>query len=214
MRTERSCRDCGDPVSGRRRRCEGCRKAERARAMRERRAAESGADQWNMSEEPVIDYMVMGAASKPPSFDGVPRQPKKTSTQEVIGDGHVPSPAERQHRPSLDGIPNYIRRDRARLDQELDQELAQQIRAEENELASWDQLQAAGERMATTVDFSRPVTSFRDEGRPRYAITDAAAAGQLYGPTPGYGAAAAGNAYRPAQPAQPNRGQQRLPHII
>jgi hypothetical protein len=44
---------------------------------------------------------------------------KPVRTEDIISDGRVPHPAERQHRPSLSGIPNSIRRDRAKLDAEL-----------------------------------------------------------------------------------------------
>jgi hypothetical protein len=56
----------------------------------------------------------------------------------------------------MDGIPNAIRRDRVRLEQEW----RRQQMGEENDMAGWDELQARNARQADghTVVFSRPAS--------------------------------------------------------
>lgn len=155
----RTCKDCGDPVSGRRKRCPDCKRADHAKAEKARREAIKERESYAPDSTPVgldmiaRDYTILGAASKPPSFDVHPKQPKP-ARQEVITDGRVPSPAERQHRPSLEGIPNAIRRDRVRLEAEWRR---QQI-GDDSEMASWDDLQARKTRHndGRTVVFDRP----------------------------------------------------------
>jgi hypothetical protein len=156
----RTCEDCGDPVSGRRKRCPDCKRADHARAEKARREAAKSAPSYDSSSTAVgldmlaCDYTIPGSASKPPSFDVHPKTPRPVC-QEIITDGRVRSPAERQHRPSLEGIPNAIRRDRVRLEATL---ARQQIGADEgdSDMASWDELQARNTRQNDRVSFHVP----------------------------------------------------------
>jgi hypothetical protein len=213
MKTDRMCEDCAVvPVSGRRRRCESCRKAGRARAMRERRAAESGPDYSPESTElgrSMIDYTLPWAASKPPNHDAHRPPARNEPVTEVVDYTNGGHAAPGSHRLDYSRVPGEARRDFVKATQ-----LARQLAADEdNELGSWDEVQASGQQLASTVDFSQPMTGGLRGDRRQYAITNPAAVGLLYGGSPDYGAAAAGNAVRTARPQQ-NQSGSRTPHII
>ena len=220
MSSQNRCVDCGDPVSARRRRCPPCRLDFRAQAARERRAAEAGLDYDGHADDAqdVIDYS--GDMARPPSFDPG-RQPVRRVAQEreVLPDGRVPSPAERQRQNQLDysALPNSVRRDRA-----LAHRLAaqQQSRAVNDEGAplSWDMslqdLQQRFDNAGHVVDVTRPGDrqGFRD--RPVYTISDPIVAGQAYGDfMPDVSGAVLGRAVVRARP-KPGPSSQQVPHII
>jgi hypothetical protein len=210
---DRTCLDCDELVSARRRRCPDCRSKAHAQWKREKRAAESGAESGPSERGPVIDYMRGGGP--PPQFAGIgrPPAPKRRDPGE-ISDGRVPHPSERVYRPDASQLTNAQRRDRYQVEREMVREqLAAE--AEENDTVSWDSLQAANERMANTVSFARsPVDAGGLRGsRPQYAVTNPAAAGMAFGPMPDYMAAAAGQSIRGVQPRQ-DRGPQKTPNII
>jgi hypothetical protein len=152
----RECVDCGERIGIRATRCKSCRRIHRTRYERDRVAAQrdsraADAPETYAPESTVVgrdmiarDYTIPGSASKPPSFDVHPKQPKPTRP-DVITDGRVPSPVERQHRPSLDGIPNAIRRDRVRLEAALARQNSG-ADYDASEMTSWDELQARNAR--------------------------------------------------------------------
>jgi len=158
----------------------------------------------------VVDYV--RASSRPPSFIGVVHPAEKTRDSEVVdytSGGHA-TPGTNRRELDYSRVPGSIRQDRvkaAAMARQLDQQDAA-------ELGSWDELQARNQCQADDrmVNFARPVTSLRDD-RPQYAITNPAAAGTLYGSTPAYGPAAAGQAVRVSRPQQ-RIGPQRVPHIV
>lgn len=217
----RTCAECGEPVSGRRKRHPECKRAAHARAEKARRDAvkeqqESGRSDWYPESTAVgramVDYAAPNSAIKPPSFDGVKKPPRKEPVTEVVdytkGGSRGPL-ATQARRYDLSGVNNAVRHDRVRLEREM---VRQQLAAEENDLTSWDQLQAQGERLANTVDF-RAADRIGLRDRPRYAITNHAAAGTLYGGQPDFGAAAAGQSVRRFVP-RPKSGPQKRPHIL
>src|ERR1700683_1304970 len=108
----RTCVSCGDPVSGRRKRCADCKRADHAKAEKARRGAVKDRPDYSPESTEIgramlgRDYTIPGSASKPPSFDIHPRQPKPVHTQTEITDGRVPHPSERGRTPDLTGIPN------------------------------------------------------------------------------------------------------------
>jgi len=162
-------------------------------------------------DAPVIDYTKGG--TKPPSFSGITQAPKQQPEPVVDYMKGDPAPGGRRLQLDYSGVPNWIRRDRVRADR-----MAQEAAAEDepSEMSSWDALQARGQRQANTVSFGRSAVDMSGlrGGRPSYPITNAAAAGTLYGPSPVYGEAAAGRSVRPVQPPRQNPGPQRLPHIV
>lgn len=104
------------------------------------------------------------SASKPPSFSGVPKKPKATKpVQDVITDGRVPSPAERERRYDLRGIPASVRHDRVRPEAAL---ARQQIGADEDasELASWKDIRARNARQDDGRTMSFHVPAFPPTG--------------------------------------------------
>jgi hypothetical protein len=126
--------------------------------MRERRAAESGREYSDTPErenQAVIDYT--RGATRPPQFPGRIVPPKPVHNEEVVTDGRVPSPRERERRYDLTGISNETRRDRVRLEVAL---ARQQTGADEDasEMASWEDLQARNTRHndGRTVSFHVP----------------------------------------------------------
>lgn len=162
----RECITCGARIGIRATRCPPCRRAYRTsyeaeRAEKARLAAQESSASYDVSSTEMglelVDYTVPGSASKVPSFSGVPPKAKPVPAQQVITDGRVPSPAERQYRPSLTGIPNSIRRDRVKLNAEL---ARQKIGEEEDasDVTSWDELQSRNARQndGRTVVFDRP----------------------------------------------------------
>lgn len=120
--SDRMCIDCQlVPVPGRRRlRCEGCRKAHRAKVMRQRRAAESGheLDDHARSEDEdveVVDYTQGGYSV--PRRDIRPQQAPRRPDPEPQ-DPRVESPATRGRRQyDLSKIPASVRQDRVRFEQ-------------------------------------------------------------------------------------------------
>ena len=157
----RRCEDCGAKIGIRATRCPPCRRAYRTqyendRAARVRQAAQEARARDDVVEDEVglevVDYCAPGAASKPPSFSGVPPKPQPVRVVEVIGDGRVRHPAERVPRRDLTGIPATTRMDRARLDAEL----RRQEIGYDSEMASWDELQSARHDNGRTVSFHVP----------------------------------------------------------
>jgi hypothetical protein len=71
----KTCKDCGNPVSGRRRRCPGCRRIFRAERERERyhadRNQDAGAYEHLDGDDEVVDYTTRSA--KPPTPHDPPR---------------------------------------------------------------------------------------------------------------------------------------------
>lgn len=169
----RSCVDCGSPTgSPRRRRCVPCKKAFHARSMRVRRAAESGSG-WDaisdtpLAEQMVVDYTAPGAAANPPSFTihrPIKQREEPKADPEVISDGRVLSPAERQPKWDLSAVPNSIRRDRVALENYMrsrrsgGQGLGPDDDAEEADMVAWYDIQArnASYRNDRVVSFHVP----------------------------------------------------------
>lgn len=115
----RTCLDCGTEISLRAKRCRPCKAEFRGQNMRDRRAAEkAGIPPVLCTDAPLVDYTLPGAASKPPSFDGVRHSPGQQLLQEVF-DGRVLPPGERLTRHDLTGIPPKLRQSRAKLDEVL-----------------------------------------------------------------------------------------------
>jgi hypothetical protein len=193
---ERTCHDCGDPISGRRRRCDDCKKRAHAKAERERyHRGEDPADS-PLDEGPVVDLTQPGAASKPPDFSGVRKtQPQQmwTEPQGVRGEVSRASVYERRH--PLDGVKGADRHDLVKA-QRLASDLAA---AEDRAETSWAELSATPEEQNWMVNFGRPA-SFREQP----TLT----------PSP-YAAAILGQAVTSTRP-RPTRadGQQRAPHIV
>jgi hypothetical protein len=179
MSSERTCLDCGTPISARRRRCPACKKADHARAMREYRAADAGHayDSRAEADERVVDLTGPWAAAKPPTFPGIKEQPAPLEAEPaVISDGRVASPQARweaEHARSVAGIPNDIRRDRVRLDSVLK---GQNLGGGDDlpEMTTWDDLQ---QNIAARADDR--VVSFHVPAPGSPAIT-----GQLRPPAP------------------------------
>jgi hypothetical protein len=120
-------------------------------------AAESGheySDIADRDDQVIVDYAKQG--TKPPS-DAHLRKVREPQADEVITDGRVPSPAERQHRHDMTGIPNAVRRDRVPLDAEL---ARQQFGAEDDasDMMSWDEVQSRNARQSDSrmVSFHIP----------------------------------------------------------
>lgn len=210
MRT-RTCPECQLPTESiRQRRHPECKRDADARAKREKRAAERGEtldDQVERDGFVLVD--MMKSSSRPPSFAGV-TYPARDDGDDEVFDYTTPDAAPRFGRTKdLDysKVPASARKDRHRAAM-----LARQIADEdaEPEVTSWGEMLQAGQE-TKTVDFTRQVTSPRE--RPQHAITNPAAAGQLYGVTDDYRAAAAGQSVRRHVPRQ-NRGPQKHPHIL
>jgi hypothetical protein len=93
--------------------------------------------------------------------------------------------------------------------------MAAQAAEDENDSASWKSLMASSAPDGTIVNFSRPAVGMgglRD--RPQHVITNHAANGTLFGSSPAYHEAAAGQVVRSVQPPRPNASGQKTPHII
>jgi hypothetical protein len=185
------------------RRYEEMHREQRAQAQRDRRAA--GAGPVEHEDEPLVDYTKQG--SGPPQFPGIGQAPAPRRT---LPDGRVPSPAERSYVSTLTASE---RRDRYNVEREM---VRAQIAAEENDVSSWDALIAQGQRQANTVNFGQPGVDYSGMrgGRVQHPVSNPAAAGVLYGPSPEYMAAAAGRSVRGPQPPRENSGPQRIPKII
>ena len=212
----RNCVDCQAEVSIRRKRCETCRKAHHAQVMRERRVgdAEVGSA-LPMASSVLVDYTRPGAASRPPDFSGIGKTPTRA---DELTDGSAPHPIDRVYQPDLSRLPNSKRRNRYEVEREWVREMiaAEAAEDEPSEMSSWEAVRARGERMANAVDFSRSSVDMSGlrGGRPQRQITNPAAAGMAFGPSPEYRAAAAGNSVRSVQPPPPYRGPQKTPHIV
>lgn len=145
----RMSKDCGVvEVSGRRRRCESCRKAVHARVMRERRAAESGHECSDVAEraedQVIVDYTK--GPTRPPQFPGrvVPPKDAAPKTGAVFARPRAESgraAAQAQSR----RYPERHPKDRVRLDAEL---ARRNFGAEDDasEVMSWDELQSRNAR--------------------------------------------------------------------
>jgi hypothetical protein len=155
----RTCEDCGDPVSGRRKRCPDCKRADHARAEKARRETVKSGVGDDSSESAAVGLVVdyTKGAIRPPQFPGRIVPPKPVRVQDVITDGRVPSPAEREPRYDLTGIPASVRQDRVRLEVAL---ARQQTSADEDasDMTSWEALQARNTRHndGRTVSFHVP----------------------------------------------------------
>jgi predicted amidophosphoribosyltransferase len=71
---DKTCLDCDQPVSARRRRCPDCRSKAHALWKREKRAAEREENYDSHATEShgdVVDYTAPHSASRPPQFPGI-----------------------------------------------------------------------------------------------------------------------------------------------
>jgi hypothetical protein len=157
MSTERLCPECLEPVEGRRLRHPGCRKAQHARDMRERRAAEIGAELDNqvVTNDDVIDLTLPGAASKPPTYDNHRPAPRRRIEAEVVdySNGGHDAPLN-EIKLDLSPLPASIRRDYTGATRSV----AFEMRAKEGEaeMTSWGDLMTQHEQPGSyTVDFSK-----------------------------------------------------------
>jgi hypothetical protein len=154
----RVCVDCKtERVSGRRLRCDDCRRRhrnagqlERDRAGRERGLGVDDFGEREIDGGEVVDYTT--PPSRVPSFDIHPKPEPEWPRRVEICDGRVASPAERERERALDysRVPGWVRRDfvaAARM-------AAAQAKSGEREVQPWDQrLQQRDDRM---VDFHAP----------------------------------------------------------
>jgi hypothetical protein len=169
----KGCRECGAEVSGRRRLCDECRaearresstryelinREARNEARRESRAAGQRAE-YDLE---VIDMTIPGVASKPPNYDVHPKPARESLREHVIGDGRVPSPAQREQARHLDysQVPNWVRHNREAAARMAKQQMEERDRAGQSGPVTWDSslqdIKAAMEDRSHTVDFSRP----------------------------------------------------------
>ena len=162
----RSCVNCGTRIGIRATRCPPCRRAYRTqyendRAAKVRQAAQEARARDNAVEDEVdqevVDYCAPGAASRPPSFSGVPAKPKPVRTQEVLGDGRVPHPADRGHRYDLTGLSGSARQNRYNVEREM----VRQIRGEDDDsdMMNWNDLQAVNMRFNDNRKVTFPAPS-------------------------------------------------------
>lgn len=154
----RTCHDCGEPISGRRRRCDDCKRTAHAKAERERyHRGEDPEDQG-----PVVDLTLPGANSKPPDFSGVRRtQPQQHAEPEVVDytRGGFTRPGMYQPRNALAQVPGAVRHDLVRA-----QQMARDLAAADDvpELASWNEMNTPPAEQAWRVSFGRPA-AFREQ---------------------------------------------------
>jgi len=159
----RTCPECYEPVSGRRKRHPDCKRAAHARAEKARRDAikdrEPGSNYDLSSTEiggEVIDYT--SGQTKPPSFSGVPPKANRRELAAEVVDytkGGHDGPGKAQPVLDYSRVPASVRQDRVRAAR-MAQQIARQD-ADSGPVMSWDSsLQAIEEQAeAHMVDFSR-----------------------------------------------------------
>jgi hypothetical protein len=157
--SDRTCAGCGGLISGRRRRCEACRKQHRAAGMRARRAAESGEPTSVLADDaPVVD--LTGGSSKPPDFPGVRKAPQPQYAEPEVVDytrGGFTRPGMYQPRNALAQVPGAVRHDLVKA-----QQMARDLAAADDEpdLASWNEMNTPPAEQAWRVSFGRSASFY------------------------------------------------------
>lgn len=193
---DRTCRDCGDPISGRRRRCDECKRLAHAKAERER--YHRGVDPADSPMDQVVVDYTQGGHKPSSTFDVQPKSAPKVSEPEVVDytKGGASHPGAYVPRLDYSQVPASVRQDRVKAARMA----AQHAQAQDSGAMDWDSSLQALQQQADSniVDFSH--MSLRGD-RPEYTITRPDVAGQLY-PT------------QPISRPKPGRSGQHVPHII